>query len=268
MINLKKIFNFKKKKILITGATGKVGRLLSITFASCGADLILTDLSNDKLLILKKNIQRKYNVNIQIYTCNFLFEEERDLLIKNILNKNNNLEVIINNAAMLSGINKSVEWIGKAEEQSLEFWNKSLEINLTSVFDICKNFKKLLIKKKKSCILNIGSIYGHVAPNFNIYKGLRMGNPASYAASKAGLSQLTKWMSTEFAPNVRVNQISIGGIFRNQKKSFVQRYNKMTPLNKMATENDVVKAALFLTSDLSEYITGQVLIVDGGYTVW
>jgi NAD(P)-dependent dehydrogenase (short-subunit alcohol dehydrogenase family) len=95
-----------------------------------------------------------------------------------------------------------------------------------------------------------------------------MANPAAYAASKGGLIQLTRWMATTLAPNVRVNAISPGGVARGQPQSFVDAYEKRTPLGRMATENDFRGAIAYLASDMSAYVTGQVLAVDGGWGAW
>ncbi|MEO0563282.1 MAG: SDR family oxidoreductase, partial [Chloroflexota bacterium] len=100
------------------------------------------------------------------------------------------------------------------------------------------------------------------------YEDTSMGNPAAYAASKGGLLALTRWLATVIAPNVRINMITLGGVFRNQPETFIARYNERTPLNRMATEADVKGAALYLASDLSQYVTGQNLIVDGGWSAW
>ena len=94
-----------------------------------------------------------------------------------------------------------------------------------------------------------------------------MNNKAAYSASKGGLLQLTRWQSTFYAPKIKVNMISPGGIIRDQKKSFILRYSNKTPLKKMASEDDIVNAIIFLSSDLSNYITGQNLVVDGGISI-
>ena len=95
-----------------------------------------------------------------------------------------------------------------------------------------------------------------------------MGNPAAYAASKGGVIQLTRWLSTTLAPEIRVNAISPGGVFRDQPDIFVKKYERRTPLQRMAYEDDFRGAVVFLASDMSKYITGQVLSVDGGWGVW
>ena len=95
-----------------------------------------------------------------------------------------------------------------------------------------------------------------------------MGSPAAYAASKGGLLQLTRWLSTVLAPDVRVNSISPGGVARGQPESFVTRYVARTPLRRMATEEDFKGAIAYLASDLSAYVTGENIVVDGGWSAW
>ena len=94
-----------------------------------------------------------------------------------------------------------------------------------------------------------------------------MSNPAAYAASKGGLIQLTRWLATTISPRVRVNVISPGGISRNQPKEFVQRYEAKTPLGRMANEEDLRGAIAYLASDMSKYVTGLNMIIDGGWGI-
>jgi NAD(P)-dependent dehydrogenase (short-subunit alcohol dehydrogenase family) len=125
----------------------------------------------------------------------------------------------------------------------------------------------LLSRSKFGSVINIGSIYGSLGPDWNLYEGLSMSNPAAYSTSKAGVIHLTKWLSSTMAPKVRVNTISPGGIFRAQDKQFVDKYVAKTPLNRMATEEDIVGALIYFASDMSLYTTGQNLIIDGGLSI-
>jgi NAD(P)-dependent dehydrogenase (short-subunit alcohol dehydrogenase family) len=117
-------------------------------------------------------------------------------------------------------------------------------------------------------VINVSSIYGVVGPNYGLYEGTALGNPGAYAASKGGVIQLTRWLATTLAPNVRVNCISPGGIERGQNEQFQDRYTALTPLKRMGREEDLKGAVAFLASDLSQYVTGQNLMVDGGWTAW
>jgi len=125
-----------------------------------------------------------------------------------------------------------------------------------------------LASRAKSCIVNIGSIYGVLGNDPNLYEGTEVPpTPAWYAASKGAMVALTKWQSTNLAP-VRSNCICPGGIFRGHSDNFNRRYAAKVPLGRMATEDDIVGPVLFLCSDAARYITGQVLMVDGGYSAW
>jgi len=122
--------------------------------------------------------------------------------------------------------------------------------------------------KAKQCIVNIGSIYGVLGNDPKLYEGTEVPpTPAWYAASKGAMVALTKWQSTNLAP-VRSNCICPGGIFRGHSDNFNRGYAAKVPLGRMATEDDIVGPVLFLCSDAARYITGQVLMVDGGYSAW
>lgn len=120
----------------------------------------------------------------------------------------------------------------------------------------------------RQCIINISSIYGALGSDPSLYEGTEVEpTPAWYAASKGAMVALTKWQSTNLAP-VRSNCICPGGIFRGHSDNFNRRYAAKVPLGRMATEDDIVGPVLFLCSDAARYITGQVLMVDGGYSAW
>jgi len=141
-------------------------------------------------------------------------------------------------------------------------------VNLTAAFHLCQGLAPLLSYSCRGSIINIASIYGEYGPDWALYEGTTLSNPAAYGASKGGLLQLTRWLATTMAPHVRVNAISPGGISRGQPKTFVDKYEKRTPLRRMATENDFSGAVAFLASDMSAYVTGQNLSIDGGWGVW
>jgi NAD(P)-dependent dehydrogenase (short-subunit alcohol dehydrogenase family) len=124
-------------------------------------------------------------------------------------------------------------------------------------------------KQEQGVILNFSSIYGVVGPNFNIYEGTEMTMPAAYSAIKGGIVNFTRYLAAYYGKyNIRVNCISPGGVSDNQNENFIKEYNKLTPLGRMAMPDEIAKAALFLISDESSFITGHNLIVDGGWTCW
>ena len=124
-----------------------------------------------------------------------------------------------------------------------------------------------LAKQESGSIINMASIYGVVAPDFSIYDKTNMTMPAGYAAIKGGLLNLTRYIASYFgSQNIRVNSVSPGGIFDNQNTNFVKNYEKKVPLGRLGTPDDIAPSVVFLLSDESNYITGQNLIVDGGWT--
>ena len=177
------------------------------------------------------------------------------------------LDILINNAAFV-GTSDLEGWVTDFAHQSTQTWRKALEVNLTAPFTLCREAAPYLAKSGHGSIVNIGSIYAVLGPDMGLYEGTAMGNPAAYGAAKAGLLQLTRWLATVLAPDVRVNSVCPGGVWRNQPEVFVERYKERTPMQRMATEEDMVGTVLYLVSDMSRYVTGQNIMVDGGWGLW
>src|SRR5207302_10261912 len=124
-----------------------------------------------------------------------------------------------------------------------------------------------LQESRHGAVVLLGSVYAHVGPDPGMYAGTGLANPIAYGVSKGGLVQLTRYLAAELAPAVRVNSISPGGIERGQPAEFRRRYEQRTPLGRMATESDLKGAVAFMASDLSAYVTGHDLVVDGGWLI-
>ena len=174
---------------------------------------------------------------------------------------------MINNAAFV-GTSSLEGWSAPFQHQTHSAWRRALEVNLTAPFHLSQAFTNELRAAKGGNIINITSIYGELGPDWRLYEATSMGNPAAYGASKGGLVQMTRWLATTLAPDIRVNGLCPGGIFRNQPSEFVERYEQRTPLARMATEEDFRGGIAYLASDLSSYVTGHILRVDGGWSGW
>jgi NAD(P)-dependent dehydrogenase (short-subunit alcohol dehydrogenase family) len=264
MTTLKSLHNLIGRKALITGAAGNLGKVFANTLAELGADLILVDLFESNLESLRDQLITDWGVKVDCYVCDLEIQNSRVDLIQRINSSHGGLNVLINNAALV-GTSDLLGWNVPFEEQSIETWRRAIEVNLTAAFELSQGLLPLLRESQGGNIVNIASIYGIHAPVWKLYEGTDMGNPAAYGVSKAGLIQLTRWLATSIAPEVRVNAIAPGGIFRNQQKEFVKRYEVMTPLGRMACEDDFRGAIAYLASDASNYMTGQVLQIDGGW---
>jgi NAD(P)-dependent dehydrogenase (short-subunit alcohol dehydrogenase family) len=253
---MEKKFNFKNKTIFLTGANGYLGKEIQKNYHNFGANLILTD-------------KQKYNFinkKLRYFQCDLSDPNDQLNLIKKVKNITNKIDVVINNASY-TGDSKLLNWSTSFMKQDVVHWDKVFNVTLKANFQICRGLYTLLKKGKGGSIINIGSIYGFMGPDWNLYKKTSISNPAGYGISKAGLIYLTKWLASSMSPKVRVNCISSGGILRNQNIFFIKKYIKKVPLKRMCKEKDIIGSIMFLSSNSSRYITGQNLILDGGYSI-
>jgi len=264
--SIKEVLRLDGRKALVTGSLGNLGSEISLTLAELGAELILTDMPGIDPSKLLENISSRGYIEPEFISCQLEDDSSRIEFIETLKENFSSLDVLVNNAAFV-GETKLEGWNVDIQEQSIDTWKRALEVNLTSVFHLVKELSPLMKDSSHSSIINIASIYGTNAPDYSLYKGLDMNNPAAYSVSKGGLIQLTRWLASTLAPNIRVNSISPGGIFRNQSSEFVERYTNKTLLGRMANNSDLNGITAFLASDASSYITGQNIIVDGGFTL-
>ena len=146
---------------------------------------------------------------------------------------------------------------------SLESFSKFLDVNLTSLFSVCREFART---NSKGAIVNFSATTGIVSARPDLYDGGHK-HPA-YSVSKAGVINLTKFLATHFAPNIRVNCIAPGGVEFDQDEKFKEEYSKLTPMKRMMKKDEVNKLVEFLVTQNSSYLTGSTIIADGGWTSW
>jgi len=267
MTTIKDLMDMGGRRVMITGATGGLGSIMADTLAELGANLILVDRPGSNFKKLESTLKDRWQVDIQSFFCDLENEDERLSLINQVRQDGCGLNSLINNASF-TGASDLEGWGVQFEKQTLDTWRRAIEVNLTAAFHLSQAFTQELRFGEGGNIINITSIYGDIGPDWRLYNNTTMANPAAYGASKGGLAQLTRWLATTIAPEVRVNAISPGGIFRDQPKEFVDRYEDRTPLKRMATEDDFRGAIAYLASDLSKYVTGQIVRVDGGWSEW
>jgi NAD(P)-dependent dehydrogenase (short-subunit alcohol dehydrogenase family) len=267
MISLNDLTDLQGRRILITGGTGHLGQVMVRVFAELGADLIILDRPKSDFSIFNSHFFNGAKINALFIECDLESETQRNDAIMKIKSDRKGLNCLINNAAFV-GISGLKGLIDPFEKQTLDTWRRVIEVNLTAPFHLSQAFTPELREAKGGNIINITSIYGELGPDWRLYEGTGLGNPASYAASKGGLVQLTRWLSTTLAPEIRVNAISPGGVYRNQPEVFVDRYKYRTPLGRMANEQDFMGALALLASDSGRYITGQIISIDGGWSSW
>ena len=237
--------NLKNKKVLITGATGGIGYSLVKKFAENGSEVVGSGTNDEKLGKLKS----EFNIK----TIKFKLDEHSKIesFIDNVTKELGGLDILVNNAGVTMD-NLSIRL-------SEESWKKVLDINLTSTFLMCKHAIKKMLKNKYGKIINITSIVGHTG---------NLGQ-ANYSASKAGLVGMSKSLALEYGKkNIKVNCISPGFIKSDMtdkiSDNFKQILEAKISLERFGLPEDVANAVLFLSSNLSDYITGETLHVNGG----
>ena len=250
---------------VVTGGAGHLGTVFAEVFGELGASIAIVDIAADRLEQRSRELEEHFGVPVCSVVADVSDEAAVARACAHIEGRFGRVDVLVNNAAYPPG---DLPPDGRSlEQQTLRQWQANLDVMLKGTFLVTRACRRFLALHHGS-VINIASIYGLVGPDFRLYEGTDMGNSAYYAAAKGGIVQLTRYWATTLAPSVRVNCIAPGGIRRGQPESFHQQYNARTPLGRMGTEEDLKGALAFFASDLSSYVTGQVLAVDGGWTAW
>ena len=244
---------------LVTGGSGGIGQEVCKALLDGGSRIILADNNKDISLKFIKKINTKYKKKIEYFYIDSTSIKEVQKLSKYIKQKYKKLDILVNCIGICKNEN--------AENVNKEDWDSVININLNSMFYICKEIGKIFIKQKKGNIINIGS-----------NSGLIVDKPqpqASYNASKAGVHQLTKSLACEWADyNIRVNAIAPGYVatkmtlLGRKKPKWFKLWLEMTPMKRLAKPSEIASVILFLASESSSYCTGSIISVDGGYTSW
>ena len=247
-------FKIPNKIAIVTGAMGGMGFAIADALGEAGAKLILTDMKEDKSFLDK--LQTK-NYTLEFIKGNITNPDFPEELINFAIGKFNSLDILVNCA----GIAASIE-MENYDDESL---TKMFDVNFKSVFRLCRQSIIKMKNQKEGCILNIGSMSGIVSnyPQPQV----------AYNASKSAVHMLTKSLASDYAEyNIRVNAIAPGYIktpmnnLPKENEHWFEKWINYTPMGRMGNAEEVATAALFLCSPASSYVTGEVLVVDGGYT--
>jgi NAD(P)-dependent dehydrogenase (short-subunit alcohol dehydrogenase family) len=267
MKSLKELMDLSGRVALVTGGAGHIGVALCEALAELGANIVVLDLAREACSDVAARMNQAYGVQTLPLAVDLTNEQAVRSVPNLVLERFERLDILVNCAALV-GTSELKGWATLFLEQSTDAWRLALEANLTAPFVLTQACAQALAASGHGSVINISSIYGMVGPDMGLYEDTSLGNPAAYAVSKGGLLQLTRWLATVLAPEVRVNAVTVGGVWRNQPEAFHTRYVARTPLKRMATEEDVKGAVAYLASDLSAYVTGHNLVVDGGWTIW
>ena len=263
------LFNVGAEVVLITGVAGQLGSEYAQAFLERGARVVGLDIrtsAGSEALSLK-------------FPGQYLFCEAdvtkkpslQEALIQ-IADQFGMPTVLINNAAIDSPPSSPPEENGPFEEYPETSWDKVMDVNMKGMYLCCQVFGGAMAKEGRGTIINVASIYGLVSPDQSLYeyrreRGEVFFKPVAYAVSKSGVLNLTRYLAAYWAKKqIRVNTLTIAGVFNNQEQEFLDRYCGRIPIGRMANPEDYNGAMLFLASSASGYMTGANLVVDGGWT--
>lgn len=248
---------------IVTGGAGLLGPEFGSALAEQGADVVLIDVSQEKVAAAAKTLPR-FGGKVLGLRADITDPASVAEMVRQVLAECGRIDILVNGAA-----GRTPGFFAPFEDYALSDWNDVVSVNLTGTFLCCQAVGRHMKENGGGSIINTSSIYGVVAPDQRVYEGSSINTPAVYSASKAGVIGLTRYLSTYWAKdNIRVNTITPGGVFNHQDPGFVSQYERRTPMGRMARPHELRGAIVFLASDMGSYVTGHNLIVDGGWTTW
>lgn len=274
--NVLDLFNLKGRVAIITGGAGLLGTYHAEAIAEAGGYPVLADMNGKKCSAVAVKLSRRYGIKVLGLKVDITRENQVKKMLKYVLDEFGRVDILINNAAN----NPKVEDEDKSKFSDLENfplnqWNDDLDVGLTGAFLCSKILGSYMAANRRGVIVNIASTMAIAAPDQRIYidpklpEAKQIKKPVSYPPVKAGLLGLTIYLATYWADkNIRVNAISLGGVYNRHKEPFLSKYTNRVPMGRMANKDEYKGAILFLCSDASSYMTGANLVVDGGLTCW
>jgi NAD(P)-dependent dehydrogenase (short-subunit alcohol dehydrogenase family) len=261
-------FDLTGKVVVVTGGTGLLGSAYCQGLAEHGAQIVMADLAAADPVAKAAAIQTPKGPGAWGMACDVGVEADVVALFQAVMTKFGRVDAVLNNAAATGEhLMRQGAVFTSFEESTLAVWEQAIRVNLTGVYLVAREGGKAMLQNGGGSLVNVSSTYGVVGPDHRIYEGMKFNSLPSYAAAKAGVHGLTRWLATYWGEKgIRVNTLVPGGVQNNHDPEFVRRYVARTPLGRMAKPEDMVGMMIYLVSDASAYSTGQQFFVEGGWT--
>jgi NAD(P)-dependent dehydrogenase (short-subunit alcohol dehydrogenase family) len=261
-------FDLSGKVVVVTGGTGLLGSAYCQGLAEHGAQVVMADLAAADPVTKAAAIQTPKGPGAWGMACDVGVEADVIALFQAVMTKFGRVDAVLNNAAATGEhLMRQGAVFTSFEESTLAVWEQAIRVNLTGVYLVAREGGKAMLQNGGGSLVNVSSTYGVVGPDHRIYEGMKFNSLPSYAAAKAGVHGLTRWLATYWGEKgIRVNTLVPGGVQNNHDPEFVRRYVARTPLGRMAKPEDMVGMMIYLVSDASAYSTGQQFFVEGGWT--
>jgi NAD(P)-dependent dehydrogenase (short-subunit alcohol dehydrogenase family) len=241
----------KNKVIIVTGGSGLIGKE------------IVANIKNEGGIAINADINVDTDLDKTCFYTDVTDDESIIKTVEQVYNHYGKIDGLVNSAYP-----RTADFDSFFEKTTIESWRKNVDMQLNSCFLFCQKVLVIMEKKKSGSIVNIGSIYGVVGNDFSLYEGYGGSSAAAYPAIKGGIINFTRYLASYYGKkNIRINCVSPGGIFDNQHPSFLTKYESRVPLGRMGNPDDIAPVVSFILSDGAKYITGQNIMVDGGWTI-
>ncbi len=260
-MNTDTVFDIQDRVIVLTGGCGLIGKKLSEAFAERGAKVVIVDVAAKD----PESAAKRLGDDHMGRAVDVSDEDAVKALRDEVIERYGRVDVLINNHHYLH----KGAWDTTAETFPSDAWRGIIDVNLTGLFWMCREFGSVMLDQGKGNIINLASTYGVVSSNPALYTDNSLASPIAYSASKGGVIMVTRYLASYWSSRgVRVNSLSPHGVWNHHEPEFEKRFSDMTPINRMMQPDELVGAALFLASDASSYVNGTNLMVDGGWTAW
>lgn len=272
-------FYIKDRIVIITGGAGLLGRKHAEAVIEGGGIPVLLDISQQAIEDAITRIKKKYDNECKIdgYVADITKRSNLEQVREEIISRYGKIDVLINNAANNPKVEKASDNMKslKFEDFPLDIWMQDISVGLSGAFLCSQVFGDSMAKKGKGIILNISSDLGIIAPDQRIYRKQGLSEeeqtikPVTYSVIKHGLIGLTKYLATYYADKgVRSNALCPAGVYNGQDEEFVDKLVTLIPMGRMADIDEYMGTILYMISDACSYMTGSIVIIDGGRTCW
>ena len=274
--SVKERFDLTGRVAFITGGGGLLGPMHAEAIAELGGIPVLADIDHDRARAAASRISKSLGVRAVAEKVDITDAADIEKVVRRVEKEIGPIGILINNAANDPKVGAGgIENPTRVEKFPIAIWDADLAVGLTGTFLCCQMIGSAMAKRRSGVILNISSDLGIVAPDQRLYerpgtsREMQPVKPITYSVVKHGVIGITKYLATYWATEgVRVNALAPGGVLAGQSAEFLENVSSRIPLGRLAARDEYKGAVAFLCSDASSYVTGAVLVADGGRTVW
>lgn len=268
------LFSVHGRVAIVTGGMGQLGVTYAAALVERGARVAVFDLATSPKIEHATFVEGIENGTIVLLRVDITDKDSVHAATAQVMERWEAPHVLVNNAGLDSPPDAPPEEVGPFETYPLSSFDRVMDVNVKGMLICCQVIGNVMARQGRGSIINISSIYGLLSPCQDIYEFRRQQGevfykPVAYSVSKSAVLNLTRYLATYWAKSgVRVNTLTLAGVFNGQPEEFLQAYCTRVPMGRMADADELTGAVIFLATDASAYMTGSNMIVDGGWSAW